>query len=224
MNNIDMNLLKNLASSCNNSCNNSCDNGEHNHNHNNTCRQNPAVTEFDLLTTRGATQMIKAMIPYLAPKEQKTIGLMVRIWELMGTLKYYSSGRMPLCHNASAVNKNGINTEMIGNLKKYCTPENQQMIDMMLNLMNAQEMMKYMNAFDMNAGNGDSCDDKYNDFAHFDSFCDGDCDKCAQDENHDTMDSFGNLMGMFNQSSIMNQGQVSLYQEFMNKLNDDFSE
>lgn len=193
-------------------------------------QQNLLMTEFDLLTTGGATQMVKAIIPYLAPDEQKMLGLMVRIWELVGTIKYYSCGKPPLCHNIPGINtSNGINTEMINNIKKYCTPENQKLIDTLLNFMNAREMMKLMNSFDSSGIFGTEKND-----CNTDSFCDGDCDNCEHackncDESTNNSDniasnSIGRLLGMFNQSSIMNAGQVSLYQEYMNQLNNDFSE
>lgn len=106
------------------------------------------VTEFDLRTTRGATQMIKALIPMLSPREQRIISILVRIWELIQTIQFFqqeffilSSGNSQDYKN-SPLGINGIDLNTLNRIKKYCSPDNQQMIDTLLNFMNISEIMK----------------------------------------------------------------------------------
>ena len=44
------------------------------------------LTEFDEKTIGQSTQMLKALIPFLEPEQQRMFGLMVRIMEFNMTL------------------------------------------------------------------------------------------------------------------------------------------
>ncbi|MGN0160862.1 MAG: hypothetical protein ACI4AQ_05700 [Lachnospiraceae bacterium] len=124
------------------------------------------VTEFDLRTTQGSTQMIKALIPLLSPSEQKIISIMVRIWELIQTVRFfqrevftlqeYYSSKDSMSPSGSereaAIRPDGIDLDMLKHIKKYCSQENQQMIDMVLNFMNISEIMKMSNLWDEKGG------------------------------------------------------------------------
>jgi len=50
---------------------------------------NLLITEFDLKTTNGSTQMIKALIPFFSPREQHMLAMIVRIQELIMTVRYF---------------------------------------------------------------------------------------------------------------------------------------
>lgn len=116
------------------------------------------ITEFDQITIRSSTQIIKALIPFLAPREQKMIGIMVRIWELILTLRFFEKECIPTRERNS-------NANMINHIKRYCTPESQKTIDMLLNFMNMSELMKIMNVFDGENTSAGPLDGLFNSFS-----------------------------------------------------------
>lgn len=176
------------------------------------------LRNLTFLTTKGSTQIIKALIPFLAPREQKMIGIIVRIWEFIQTIRFFESESCSQYGRHSGLD---FNPELVQHIKKYCTPESQQMIDMILQFMNMSELMNIMNIFE-NEG-ADKSDNLGNGF--------GNIMNIFQTMNKTGMDISG--MNMAKNSSIhpssiiesmMTGKQESLYQEFLNKLNEDLSE
>lgn len=96
------------------------------------------VTEFDTMTTGNHLQMIKALVPFLAPKEQKVIGIIIRIMELIDTIHFFEkSGKF----NCGQPQNDLFSKDMINHMKKYCTAETQQFMDSILNMMNMTQVM-----------------------------------------------------------------------------------
>lgn len=179
------------------------------------------VTEFDLLTTKGSTQILKALIPFLAPREQKMIGIIIRIWELIQTIRFFEKQTFPHHGKQSGLD---FNPELVQHIKKYCTPDSQHMIDMILQFMNMSELMNIMNMFENETPEKNS--NSGNDF--------GNIMNIFQTMNKTGLDISGmNMTGMANNSSIqpssiiesmMTGKQESLYQEFLDKLNQDLTD
>lgn len=175
------------------------------------------VTEFDQVTTRGSTQIIKALIPYLSPREQKMMAIMVRIWEFILTLRFFEKDFFPS-------REYGNNTDMINNLKRYCTPESQNTIDMILKFMNMSELMNIINVFDMenlqnnpfsgnlaenipfSGGNFADIMNMFNSLKH-----------AANDISNKPFSSSIQPANII--ESMMNPNQENLFEEFMEKLN-----
>lgn len=116
-------------------------------------KQDTPITEFDCKTTGGSTQLIKAIIPLLNPAQQRMLAIMTRIWELIMTIKFFE--RTCFQNNGTPLTSN-LNPEMINRVKRYCTPESQQTIDMLLNFMNMSELMNMMNMFNGEKDSGDA--------------------------------------------------------------------
>ena len=98
-------------------------------------------TEFDERTIGRSTQLLKALIPFLEPSQQKMFGLMVRIIEFNMTLDFFNHNRIPAC-----AFKPPCGGDMLSELKGYCSPEEQKQLDMMIGMIKAQKIQAALNA------------------------------------------------------------------------------
>lgn len=98
-------------------------------------RQTIILTEFDERTIGRSTQLLKALIPFLEPSQQKMFGLMVRIIEFNMTLDFFNHNRIPTC-----AFKPCCGSDMLSELKSYCSPEEQKQLDMMIGMIKAQKL------------------------------------------------------------------------------------
>ena len=95
-------------------------------------------TEFDERTIGRSTQLLKALIPFLEPSQQKMFGLMVRIIEFNMTLDFFNHNRIPAC-----MFKPPCGDDMLSELKGYCSPEEQKQLDMMIGMIKAQKTRQH---------------------------------------------------------------------------------
>ena len=98
-------------------------------------RQTIILTEFDERTIGRSTQLLKELIPFLEPSQQKMFGLMVRIIEFNMTLDFFNHNRIPAC-----AFKPCCGSDMLSELKSYCSPEEQKQLDMMIGMIKAQKL------------------------------------------------------------------------------------
>ncbi len=195
-------------------------------------KQDTLVTEFDCKTTGGSTQLIKAIIPLLNPTQQRMLAIMTRIWELIMTIKFFE--RTCFQNNGTPLTAN-LNPEMINRVKRYCTPESQQTIDMLLNFMNMSELMNMMNSFNSDGAPGDlgGMMDLFKNFSQFTTPGAETPKSSGHQDGSDHRQSSGpasppNPFGSFDPAGLMqtmmNAEQSSLYREFMERLDLDFNE
>ena len=92
-------------------------------------------TEFDERTIGRSTQLLKALIPFLEPSQQKMFGLMVRIIEFNMTVDFFNHNRIPAC-----AFKPPCGGDMLSELKCYCSPDEQKQLDMMIGMIKAQKI------------------------------------------------------------------------------------
>lgn len=93
------------------------------------------LTEFDEKTIGTSTQMLKVLIPFLDPEQQRMFGLMVRIMEFNMTIDYFNRHRIAACAFAPRCRQ-----DMLSELKDYCSPEERKQLDMMLGMIKASQM------------------------------------------------------------------------------------
>lgn len=98
-------------------------------------RQTIILTEFDECTIGRSTQLLKALIPFLEPSQQRMFGLMVRIIEFNMTVDFFNHNRIPAC-----AFKPCCGSDMLSELKSYCSPEEQKQLDMMIGMIKAQKL------------------------------------------------------------------------------------
>ena len=98
-------------------------------------RQTIILTEFDECTIGRSTQLLKALIPFWEPSQQRMFGLMVRIIEFNMTVDFFNHNRIPAC-----AFKPCCGSDMLSELKSYCSPDEQKQLDMMIGMIKAQKL------------------------------------------------------------------------------------
>lgn len=170
------------------------------------------ITEFDLKTTNGSTQMIKALIPFFSPREQQMLAMIVRIQELIMTVRYFE--KISYIQQQSNI-KFSFNKDLFDHIKCYCTPENQKMIDSILQFMNISELMNMMNVFDEEK-TGDGMGNFSDIMNMFQTM-----NKTSEEINNRQSPPSGNPMDLM--SSMMSDEQEALYNSFLDKLNEELT-
>lgn len=110
------------------------------------------LTEFDEKTIGQSTQMLKALIPFLEPEQQRMFGLMVRIMEFNMTLDYFNRHRIAACAFTPRCKQ-----DMLSELKNYCSPEERKQLDMMLGMIKASQLQAAFAQASEQPNDGDDC-------------------------------------------------------------------
>ena len=92
------------------------------------------TTPFDSRTNSPTLQMMKLLIPYLPPKNQKILAIYIKFMEFQNTLSSFRVFRT----------KSFSTEDMINELRPYLPSEIFDSIDMALNMMEMMEAMKDM--------------------------------------------------------------------------------
>ena len=105
-------------------------------------KQSLLLTEFDIATTSNEIQMLKAFVPFVEPKHQKTLAICIRMMEFMRTMDFYNhiTDPWPLCRNSKD------KKEIFAEIKKFCPNQNMEIFEMMANMDNISEYLKMYEA------------------------------------------------------------------------------
>lgn len=96
----------------------------------------PSLTAVDRIADGNGLQMIKAAIPYLPSRIQKTFSLYVKFLEINNVLSYYNN-HVSTCSMAS---EQAAPDEILTELRNYGTEEQRQSMDQALNLIHTLKM------------------------------------------------------------------------------------
>lgn len=110
------------------------------------------ITEFDRLTMDEALQMAKSLLPYLPMQMQKTFGIMIKLQELMNTIRLYGNDGIIMAPK-SLDGPGGI-IDILGAGLPEETRESMKMM---------QQMMQMNDILGMMAPTGETADGKGND-------------------------------------------------------------
>lgn len=88
-------------------------------------------TSFDIETQSRNIQMLKTVIPYMDSSRQRTFALMVKFLELrnVATLFNQEPVSLSMCSTDDPSEKR---IQLLNDIKKFCTPSEQDSIDMMM--------------------------------------------------------------------------------------------
>lgn len=93
---------------------------------------------LDTLIQNRPTQMLKAIVPYLYEPQQRIVSMMVRMIELQRTMQLFDAApemqaqELRICSNESPTERTH---QILNVLREYCTPQERDQIDMILNLL-----------------------------------------------------------------------------------------
>lgn len=101
------------------------------------------ITELDSLTSAPHMQMIKAALPYIQIPEQRFFSVFVKCSELERTLRLFEQPDgegMGICSLEESDPSSPI--DMLTAMKPYGTPEEQELIDLVINFMQGARLSR----------------------------------------------------------------------------------
>ena len=98
-------------------------------------------------------KMMKAALPYLANDSKPMISSVIRIMEIRNTLKKLDQEEEELLTSCSVTSEEDREYGLFQALKEFCSPREQEMIDMLLNVTQFSRMYREMDFEHMDGGN-----------------------------------------------------------------------
>lgn len=103
---------------------------------------------LDTLIQNRPIQMLKAIVPYLYEPQQRIVSMMVRMIELQRTMQLFDAApemqaqELRICSNESPTERTH---QILNVLREYCTPQERDQIDMILNLLDITSVTGILN-------------------------------------------------------------------------------
>ncbi|MDO5541262.1 MAG: hypothetical protein Q4F83_14565 [Eubacteriales bacterium] len=98
--------------------------------------ENIKRTAIDRIADGNGLQMMKAAIPYMPSAIQKSFSIYVKMLEMQNILSYYNH---PI-HACAVPEENTSPSEMINDIRTFCTQSQCQTLDQALNLINTLKL------------------------------------------------------------------------------------
>ena len=97
------------------------------------------LTALDQIANQNHLQLIKAVLPYIQPGSQRTLSVCIKVMELQNILQFYAHG--DYCVNACSVSGETPQLlDVLTDIRNYCDPGEQEMIDQCIQLLTAMEL------------------------------------------------------------------------------------
>lgn len=101
------------------------------------------LTAIDQIANQNHLQMIKAAVPYLHAREQKFVAIYAKLLELQNIMSFYSENASQI--SSCSIDQSSASTsDILNDIRNYCDPAEQEMIDHCLQLINAMELYTAM--------------------------------------------------------------------------------
>ena len=99
---------------------------------------------LDTLIQNRPIQMLKAIVPYLYEPQQRMVSMMVRMIELQlfDAAPEMQAQELRICSNESPTERTH---QILNVLREYCTPQERDQIDMILNLLDITSVTGILN-------------------------------------------------------------------------------
>ena len=98
-------------------------------------------------------KMMKAALPYLANDSKPMISSVIRIMEIRNTLKKLDQEEEELLTSCSVTSEEDRDYGLFQALREFCSPREQEMIDMIVNVTQFSRMYREMDFEHMDGGN-----------------------------------------------------------------------
>ena len=105
--------------------------------------ENTPFTPFDYMTQTKELQMLKTMLPYMKEAQKKQFAILIKYMELQNTIQVFSQEDkvMSMC-SVNEDNKNLMG--MLQDLRQFCSPKEQETLDMLTNMFSMMETYETM--------------------------------------------------------------------------------
>lgn len=97
------------------------------------------LTPLDQIANQNHLQLIKAILPYIQPQNQKLLSVMIKMLELQNILRFYKQNANCISACNTEAERPGM-LDILTNIRNYCEGEEQGMIDQWIQIASAMEM------------------------------------------------------------------------------------
>lgn len=103
---------------------------------------------LDTLIQNRPIQMLKAIVPYLYEPQQRIVSMMIRMIELQRTMQLFDATpemqaqELRICSTESPTERTH---QILNVLREYCTPQERDQIDMILNILDLTSVTGILN-------------------------------------------------------------------------------
>ena len=97
------------------------------------------LTPLDQIDNQNHLQLIKAILPYIQPQNQKLLSVMIKMLELQNILRFYKQNANCISACNTEAERPGM-LDILTNIRNYCEGEEQGMIDQWIQIASAMEM------------------------------------------------------------------------------------
>ena len=98
-------------------------------------QQDLKLTDFDYAIADHHLQMLKAAIPYMELPEQRVMSLFVKLRELVRTMHFFDDHELGMMSICSLDQSQTSTTDMLEAVRRYASPKEQELIDILLKLL-----------------------------------------------------------------------------------------
>lgn len=95
--------------------------------------ENNQQTPYDEMVQTKELQMLKTIVPYINPREQNQMVLMIQLLQFRHTYRLMNQGNARLSA-ASLPEGADRRTAMLNDLRPFCNPKEQDLIDNLINM------------------------------------------------------------------------------------------
>lgn len=92
------------------------------------------TTEYDNLVQTRELQMLKSMLPFVGHAQQMPLAILIQSMEIKNTMRVFRDSEKTLSA-FSLENGTDKRTAMLQTFKRFCSPQEQETIDTILNIM-----------------------------------------------------------------------------------------
>lgn len=91
------------------------------------------MTQYDEIMQTRQLQMLKTVVPYLGVQAQPKIAMLIQFMELRRSMEMAQNGAQELaaCEVPAGTDRR---SALLNDLRRFCTPKEQETLDMLLNL------------------------------------------------------------------------------------------
>lgn len=97
------------------------------------------LTALDQVANQNHLQLLKALIPYVPPGNQKTLSVCIKMMEMQNVLRFFNQEKQCVSACSSSSGSPGI-LDILADVRNYCEEGEQEMIDQCIQMLSALEL------------------------------------------------------------------------------------
>lgn len=97
------------------------------------------LTLIDKIANKNHLQLVKALLPYMQPENQKMLSVMIKMFELQNVLHFYQKSNTGICA-CSATSEPPAFLDILTDIRNYCEEEEVALVDQLIQIASTLEL------------------------------------------------------------------------------------